>query len=194
MSYWKLEQFIPSLTRFIFSTNNINHSMMSCEKNLMMLSFFKVYTLNLSTLWKITVPSICSFLMTRAELCNTKEFVDIATDGRCRRFSTKYNKHNLFQQSKLGGDVELQNTHIVLFKSPRDCHQVATLSVQLGPGSALVELYRDATSLTFVICWLICLREQTIAYATSQKAEKFYQNFMYPTTWNIWNNWTRWTH
>ena len=58
-------------------------------------------------------------------------------------------KHNLFHQSNLGKDVELQNTHIVLFESHRDVHQVATLSVQLGFGSALVDWYRDATSAPF---------------------------------------------
>ena len=82
-----------------------------------------------------------------AELCNSNEFVDIATAGRRRGFSTMYIKHNLFHQSKLGRNVDLQNTHIVLFKSPRDMHQVATLNVQLGLGSVLVDL--DATSVTF---------------------------------------------
>ena len=51
-----------------------------------------------------------------AEKCNSKEFVDIATAGRHRGFSTIYIKHNLFHQSKLGRDVELQNTYTVLFK------------------------------------------------------------------------------
>ena len=59
---------------------------------------------------------------------------------------TIYNKHNLFHQSELGRGVELQNAHIVLLKSPRDVHQLATLSVQLGLGSALVDWYWDATS------------------------------------------------
>ena len=36
-----------------------------------------------------------------AEICNSKEFVDIATAGRHRGFSTIYIKHNLFHQSKL---------------------------------------------------------------------------------------------
>ena len=72
--------------------------------------------------------------------------MDLATAGRHQGFSTINNKHNLFHQSKLGNDVELQNTHIVLFKSPRDVHQVATLSVLLGLGSTLVDWYRDATS------------------------------------------------
>ena len=84
-----------------------------------------------------------------AEICNSEEFVDIATAGRHRGFNNIYIKHNLFHQSKLGRDVELQNTHIFLFKSPRDLHQVATLSVQLGLGSTLVDWYREATSVPF---------------------------------------------
>ena len=80
------------------------------------------------------------------EICNSKAFVDIATAGRHRGLSKIYIKHNLFHQSKLGRDVELQNTHIVLFKSPRDVMQVTTLGAQLGLGSELVYWYRDATS------------------------------------------------
>ena len=83
------------------------------------------------------------------EICNSKAFVDIATAGRHRGLSTIYIKHNLFHQSKLGRDVELQNTHIVLFKSPRDVMQKTTLSTQLGLGSELVDWYRDATSVPF---------------------------------------------
>ena len=83
------------------------------------------------------------------EICNSEAFVDIATAGRYRGLSTIYIKHNLFHQSKLGRDVELQNTHIVLFKSPRDVLQVTTLSTQLGLGSELVDWYRDATSVPF---------------------------------------------
>ena len=50
------------------------------------------------------------------EIWNSKAFVDIATTGRLRGLSTIYIKHNFFHQSKLGGDVELQNTHIALLK------------------------------------------------------------------------------
>ena len=80
------------------------------------------------------------------EICNSKAFVDSATAGRHRGLSTIYNKHILFHQSKLGRDVELQNTHIVLFKYPIDVMQISTLSEQLGLGSELVDWYRDATS------------------------------------------------
>ena len=83
------------------------------------------------------------------EICNLKAFVDIATAGRHRGLSTIYIKQNRFHQNKLGRDVELQNTHIVLFKSPRDAMQVTTLGAQLGLGSELVDWYRDATSVPF---------------------------------------------
>ena len=83
------------------------------------------------------------------EICDSKAFVDIATAGRHWGLSTIYFKHNLFHQSRLGRDVELQNTHIVLFKSPRDLMQVTTLSTQLGLGSEIVDWYRDATSVPF---------------------------------------------
>ena len=83
------------------------------------------------------------------EICNSKAFVDIAAAERYRGLSTIYIKHNLFHQSKLGKDVELQNTHIVLFRSPRDVMQVTTLSTQLGLSSELVDWYRDATSVPF---------------------------------------------
>ena len=86
------------------------------------------------------------------EICNSKAFVDIATTGRHRGLSTIYIKHNLFHRSKLGRDVELKNTRIVLFKSPRDVMEVTTLSTQLDHGSELVDWYRDATYVPLVIC------------------------------------------
>ena len=83
------------------------------------------------------------------EICTSKAVVDISTAARQRCLSTIYNKHNLFYQSKLGREVLLQNTHIVLFKSPRDVMQVNTFSSQLGLGSELVDWYRDAMSVPF---------------------------------------------
>ena len=79
-------------------------------------------------------------------ICNSKAFVIFATAGRHRGRSTMYIKHNLFTRANY---VELQNTHIVLFKSLRDVMQVITLSTELGLGSELVDWYRDATSVPF---------------------------------------------
>ena len=83
------------------------------------------------------------------EICNSKAFVDISLAGRHRGLNTIYIKHNLLHQSKLGRDVELQNTHIVLFMSPRDVMQVTSLSTRLDPGSELVDWYGDVTSVPF---------------------------------------------
>ena len=67
---------------------------------------------NNGTKYLLTFDNSCE------EIFNAKAFVDIATAGRHRGLSTIYIKHNPFHHSKLGRDVELQNTHIVLFKSP----------------------------------------------------------------------------
>ena len=103
------------------------------------------------------------------EICNSKAFVDIATAGRHLGLSTTYIKHNLFHQSKLGRDVELQNTHIVLFKSPRDVLQITTLSTQLGLGSELVDWYLDATSVHFghLLIDLSPRTDDTLRYCTN---------------------------
>ena len=112
------------------------------------------------------------------EICNSKAFVDIATAERYRGLSTIYIKHNLFQQSKLRRDAELQNTHIVLFKSPRDVMQVTTLSTQLGLGSELVDWYRDATSVPFghLLIDLLPRTEDRLRYCTNTGSipSKFY--------------------
>ena len=73
------------------------------------------------------------------EICNSNAFVDLATAGRHPGLSTIYIIHNLFVRNKIGRDVELQNTQIVLFKIPRDAMQFSTLSAQLGLRSELVD-------------------------------------------------------
>ena len=49
----------------------------------------------------------------------------------------------------MGREVEPQNTHIVLFKSPRNVIQLIALSAHMGRGTELVELYRDANFFPF---------------------------------------------
>ena len=103
------------------------------------------------------------------EICNSKAFVDIATAGRHRGLSTIYIKHNVFHQSKLGRNVELQNTHIVLLKSPRDVMQVTTLDTKLGLDSELVDWYRDATVVPFGLLMidLSPLTDDRLRYCTN---------------------------
>ena len=83
------------------------------------------------------------------EIWNSRAFVDIATAGRHRGLSKIYIKHNIFHQSKPERDVELQGTHIALFKSPHSVLQKTTLGAQLGLGSELVDWYWDATFVPF---------------------------------------------
>ena len=112
------------------------------------------------------------------EICNSRAFVDIVTAGRHRGLSTIYIKHNLFHQSKLGRDVVLQNTHNVLFKSPRDVMQVTTLSTQLGLGLVLGDWYRDATSVPFghLLIDLSPRTDDRLSYCTNSGSapSKFY--------------------
>ena len=95
----------------------------------------------------------------------SKAFVEIATAGGHRWLSTIYIKHNLFHQSKLGRDVELENTHIVPFIYPFDEMPVSKLSAQLGFESELIDsrqnlTCQDATSVLYGYL-LIDLRPQT---------------------------------
>ena len=83
------------------------------------------------------------------QTCNSKEFADIDTAGKHRGLSATYIRHNLYHQSKRGRDVELQNTHIVHFKSPHDKMQVSTVISQLVFGSNLIDWYREPASVPY---------------------------------------------
>ena len=78
------------------------------------------------------------------EICNSKAFVDIATARKHRGLNAIYIKRNLIHRSQLRRHVELQDTHIVLLKSPSDVMQSRTPSAQLWLGSEVVDWYRDA--------------------------------------------------
>ena len=123
------------------------------------------------------------------EICNSKEFVDIATAGRHRGLSTIYIKQNLFHQSILGRDVDLENTHIVLFKSLRDVILVSRLSAQLGLGSELVDWYRDATSVPYghLLIDLSPRTDNRRRYCTN--TESFLQNIISHNVWSIQSLW-----
>ena len=113
------------------------------------------------------------------EFSNSKQFVKFATAGRPRGLNTIYIKDNLFHQSKLRRDVELQNTQIVLFKSPRDVLQINTLCQQIGLGSQMKEWYQDATSTPYGHL-LIDLTPKTVdslRYCTT--VFQFHQGFIY---------------
>ena len=49
----------------------------------------------------------------------------------------------------MGRNVELRNTHIAFFNSPRDVLQINIMSQQLGLGSELKEWCQDAKSVRY---------------------------------------------
>ena len=145
-----MEHFNQSLTKFTFFYQHSQPLYGVMQKEIENLEFVQGVSFEfIDSLKNNGTKYLLMFDNSCEEICNSKVFVDIATARRHRGLSTIYLKHNLFHQSKLGRDVELQNTHIVLFKSSRDVMQVFTLSTQLGLGSELVDWYRDATSVPF---------------------------------------------
>ena len=83
------------------------------------------------------------------EIFNDKEFSKLATAGRQRNISVIYVKHNLFQQSKWSRTIDLNTTHIILFKSPRDKRQITYIGTKLNNTIFLKESYELATKLPF---------------------------------------------
>ena len=75
-----------------------------------------------------------------------KEFVKIATSGRHRKLHVMYIKHNLFHQSKWSRTIDLNTTHIILFKLLRDIQQIEYLEKQLNCLQLIKEAYKLATA------------------------------------------------
>ena len=83
------------------------------------------------------------------EIFNDKEFVKIATSGRHRKLHVIYVKHNLFHQSKWSRTIDLNTTHIILFRSLRDIQQIEYLGKQLNCLQLIKEAYKLATAEPF---------------------------------------------
>ncbi|ROJ73033.1 hypothetical protein DPX16_1217 [Anabarilius grahami] len=68
-----------------------------------------------------------------------------------RNLSAIYIVQNLFAQGKTSRTISLNTNFMILFKDPRDAHQVAVLGRQMYPGNAkyFMECYQDATSRPF---------------------------------------------
>ena len=145
----KVETFSPKFAKIYFYYQASRPIYDVMQKDLENLEFIRGVIFQYIDSVKTTVQFTCDSLTTHdscEEVCNLKVFIEVATTGSYRGLSTIYFKHNLFHQSKLKRDVELQNTQIVLFKSPQDVMQVSLLSAHLSLGSELVDWYRDATS------------------------------------------------
>ena len=110
------------------------------------------------------------------EICRSKEFQMLATAGRHRKLNVIYIKHNLFHKSPLGRDIELQNTHIILFKNPRDINQIKVLSKQLGV-TELTDWYHEVTDNEPYAHLLVDLTPKTVEslrYSSGFEPTKFF--------------------
>ena len=83
------------------------------------------------------------------EIYNDKEFAKLATAGRHRGLDVNYVKHNLFQQSRWSQTIDLNTSHIILFKSPRDIQQIDHLGRQLNAPKLLRQSYELTTKDSF---------------------------------------------
>ena len=83
------------------------------------------------------------------EIYNDNKFVRLATAGRHRGIEVIYVKHNLFQQSRWSRTIDLNTSHIILFKSPRDVQQLDLLGIQLNVSKFLRSFYELATRDSF---------------------------------------------
>ena len=83
------------------------------------------------------------------EIFNEKDFVKLATAGRHKNVYVIYVKHNLFQQSKQSRTIDLNTTHLILFKSPRDTQKIDYLGRQLNNAKFLRPAYQLATKEDF---------------------------------------------
>ena len=90
-------------------------------------------TKNLSNCF-LTFDNLCE------EIFNDKE------SGRHRKLLVIYVKHNLFHQSKWSRIIDLNTTHIILFKSLRDIQQIEYLGKQLNCLLLLKDAYKLATA------------------------------------------------
>ena len=77
------------------------------------------------------------------------EFFKLATAGRHRSITVVYVKDNFFQLSKWSRTIDLNTTHNMFFRSPRDMQQITYIGKQLNNTSFLKESYELATKFHF---------------------------------------------
>ena len=83
------------------------------------------------------------------EIYQEQAFVKLAVAGRHRKLHCIFVKHNLFHQSKWSRTIDLNTTHVILFKSPRDLQQIDHFGRQLKQLDFIREAYQRATTRPF---------------------------------------------
>ena len=84
--------------------------------------------------------------LAKKKIYQDKNFAKNAVSGRHRGINSIFVKHNLYHQSKWSRTIDFNTTHIILFNSPRDTHQIEYLGRQLNKAVFLKEVYTDAVA------------------------------------------------
>ena len=146
----KLESVNQNLTKFTFFSNTPSQLTMFCKKKIEKLEFVKHVNFECIDSFKNKgTKYLLTFDDSFEKIINSKTFDDIGTARSHHGLSTIYNKYNLFYQSKIGRDVELNDAHTVLLKPPRDVMQVSTIGAELGLGSELFDWCWNAASVPY---------------------------------------------
>ena len=102
------------------------------------------------------------------EIYQEQAFVKLAVAGRHRKLHCIFVKHNLFHQSKWSRTIDLNTTHVILFKSPRDLQQIDHFGRQLKQLDFIREAYQRARQDHSDIYLLISIRKQVTSYVFAQ--------------------------
>ena len=76
-------------------------------------------------------------------------FVKLGVAARHRNLQCIFVKHNLYHQSKWSRTIDLNTTHVISFKPPRDLQQIDQFGRQLKQLDFIREAYRRATTRPF---------------------------------------------
>ena len=193
MSGWMLEHSKTCLTKFIVSINTLNHSMMLCKK-IDKIEFVQgVHFEFIHSSKNNCTKYLLSFDDSCAEICQSMEFLDIATACRHRGFSTKKIKHNLLYQSKLGKDVELQNTHYsfqVTSRCASSCYIKCTVGTWIN--SRWLVLGRIVCNFWSLIDWFVSANRRSLTLL--HKWRKFSIKTLCTRKLEAFETFGRWTH
>lgn len=92
-----------------------------------------------------TVRHLLIFDDVYTDIADTTEFLNLVVSGRHRNLHAIFLKHNLYHKSKNSKTIDLNITHLILLKNPRDINQIDHLGRQLGCRRILIDSYRTAT-------------------------------------------------
>ena len=102
------------------------------------------------------------------EIYQEQAFVKLAVAGRHRKLHCIFVKHNLFHQSKWSRTIDLNTTHVILLKSPRDLQQIDDIGRQLKQLDFIRKLIRGPPRGHSDIYLLISIRKRVTSYVFAQ--------------------------